>query len=330
MELRTILIGVLAVAAAGVSLYMMKDNSSPLKASSAFRAFQAKHSKSYSSPQEVEYRMAIFADNLQYIEQSNAQGKSFELGVNQFSDMTFEEFSKFYLMEPIQNELSDPAYDLPLPTAETKDWVKAGKVSHVKNQARCGSCWAFSTTGSLEAALAIKTGTLNEYSEQELVDCSRAYGNYGCNGGLMTYAFKYIHDKKIAREEDYPYKGVDQKCSIKKQDNRVTVAGFKLLAKNDVATLVNEIRKAPVSVAIEVQRDFMSYKTGIYTNARCGSALNHGVLAAGFVIDDKNNYFIVKNSWGTAWGEQGYIRMAFGTGSGTCGIANSWDAIPVL
>lgn len=330
MELKTVLIGALALAATLTVAFLNKGEVRETGVNQKFTEFSQKFGRKYASPQEVEYRLSVFADNLAFAEETNNRQSSFTAGVNQFSDLTWEEFKRFYLLEPVANDNSDRT-EWRFDGAETKDWNAEGKVTPVKNQGMCGSCWAFSTTGSLESALAIKTNKLNQYSEQELVDCSRSYGNYGCSGGLMTYAFKYIHDKKIGTEDEYPYKGVDQACHSKQSDNRVTVSGFRLLAKNDVPTLVSEIRKQPVSVAIEVQRDFQAYKGGVYKNNNCGSALNHGVLAAGFVTGSKDgDYFIVKNSWSGSWGEKGYIRMAFGTGQGTCGIANAWDAIPVL
>lgn len=326
MELKVLLLSALAVAAT-LSVVYMTSGSEKVEVNDQFTQFTREHGRRYSSPQEAEYRLSVFKQTLKLIEETNARQSDFVTGVNQFSDLTFEEFKKFYLMEPLYNDMSDQTqWKL---NADKKDWSAEGKVTPVKNQASCGSCWAFSTTGALESALAIKTGKLNQYSEQELVDCSRPYGNNGCNGGLMTYAFKYIHDKKIGTEEEYPYKARDMKCSSKQSDKRVTVKSHRILAKNDVPTLVSEIEHTPVSVAIEVQQDFMSYKSGVYKNDHCGTGLNHGVLAVGY-NSEGNGYFIVKNSWGAGWGNKGYIWMAYGKGKGTCGIANSWDAIPVL
>lgn len=327
MNVKLFLLGALSVAAL-FSLSMLSSSSSD-SPNQEFHSFMQAHGRRYSSPQEFNYRLSIFLDNVAYNNMINAEGRSYELGVNQFSDLTFEEFASFYLMTPIENTDKLEGPETPR-TAGNKDWTAEGKVTKVKNQGQCGSCWAFSTTGGLESLYAIKKGYLHEYSEQELVDCSRGYGNQGCNGGLMSYAFKYIHDKSVGTEGDYPYVAKDQACKAPTKGERVTVAGSKPLSKNDVATLVAAIGTQPVPVAIEVQRDFVNYKTGIYSNANCGTALNHGVLATGFSDDGKINFFRVKNSWGTSWGEAGYIRMAYGTGKGTCGIANSWDAIPLL
>ncbi len=265
------------------------------------------------------------------IKDHNARGLSYELGVNEFADLSFEEFKQGFLSEDIPNV--DFAQEGEAPDGDDIDWRTKKVLTPVKNQGACGSCWAFSTTGSLEAALALKNkSSPPSLSEQELVDCSKSYGNMGCSGGLMKSAFKYIKDHKIGTEKDYPYQAKTLQCRRKEQGKRTGVTGFKPISPMNVQGLATAIEKQPVSVALEVTFSFQLYKRGIYVGtAGCGRRLNHGVLAVGLMKEDENNkYFIVKNSWGTGWGEQGFIRMRTGKGSGNCGIANFMDGTPVI
>lgn len=332
MELKVLLLSALAVAATFSVMYMT-SGSEKVEVSDQFTQFTKEHGKRYSSPQEAEYRLSVFKQTLKVIKETNARQSDFVTGVNQFSDMTFEEFKKFYLMEPLYNDMSDQTeWKL---QAGKKDWSAEGKVSPVKDQGLCGSAWAFSATGALESALAIRDSsgdvyTSEVYSEQELIDCSSTYGNNGCHNGLMTKSFNYISKERIGTEEEYPYKGREMTCSRRESEKRVGIHDHRLLASQDVPTLIGEIRNAPVSVLLEVQEDFMSYRSGVYKNSNCGTRLNHAALVVGYNSEEGEGYFIVKNCWGADWGMEGYIRMAFGTGKGTCGIANPWDAMPIL
>ncbi|RYG50181.1 hypothetical protein EON67_05740, partial [archaeon] len=203
------------------------------------------------------------------------------------------------------------------------DWVAKGAVTPVKNQGDCGSCWSFSTTGSVEGAHFIATGKLVSLSEQQLVDCSGAEGNNGCNGGLMDYAFEYIiKNKGICSEESYPYTGTDGKC--KKCTAVATITGYKDVPTNSETSLVAAIAERPVSVAIEAdQSSFQFYSGGVLT-AACGTSLDHGVLAVGYGTLSGNDYYKVKNSWGPDWGMSGYVLLGRGSkfngNSGQCGI----------
>lgn len=328
MKLETFILGAFLLTTTAITIYSINTQKSSDPELSSFLKFKQKFSKLHYSETEMEYRFSVYKSNMAYVNSVNSQNLTYKLGENQFSDLTFKEFSKSYLLEPIENEITEG--QKPVFKSEV-DWRTKNVLTGVKDQGACGSCWAFSTTGSMEAAIALKNSAAPQsLSEQELVDCSGSYGNMGCNGGLPSYAFNYIKDHSIAREEDYTYTGRNGTCKRSEQGDRSTVSSWKKLDRYDVATLAAAVQTQPVSVAIEVQRSFQSYKSGVYVGpSYCGSRLNHAVLLVGLVDEGNGEWdFVVKNSWGTVWGEQGYIRMRTGSGSGNCGISNSWDAIP--
>ena len=329
MAITALALASLALMATTLGLYFMSNDTKTEE--TYFRQFikhNQKYNKRHSNQDDINFRYAIYAMKMKMIEAHNASGKSFTMAENKFTDLTFEEFKSKYLSKQILHNQTT-SVNKGVMESDHKDWVLDGMVSRVKDQADCGSCWAFSATGSLESAYAIK-GEKIEVSEQELVDCSGKYGNNGCDGGLMSNAFKYIMHNQISTEKDYVYTAEDGKCKAKKYKTKYSLKGFASIDPVDVTGLVAGIKIQPVSVAIEVQEDFMNYSSGIYTNDECGDSLNHGVLAAGYYNDVEVPYFVVKNSWGGDWGDKGYIKMAIAEGSGTCGIANSWDAIPQL
>jgi len=207
------------------------------------------------------------------------------------------------------------------------DWRTKGAVTPIKDQGQCGSCWAFSTTGSFEGAWALKAGNkLLSLSEQQLVDCSSAYGNQGCNGGLMDQAFQYIiANNGIASESAYPYQAVTNQCMSPLPPMVATLSSYKDVKQYSESSLLTAAAIGPVSVAIEAdQESFQFYQSGIYADPNCGTQLDHGVLVVGWgQTSAKVNYWIVKNSWGVSWGDKGYIYMARGINApyGICGIA---------
>ncbi len=277
-----------------------------------FQSWKSKYSIKYETMFEESYRERIFLENLAKIKLHNAnQYKTYEMGVNQFSALTQEEFVQQYLGTIVPTENMIVAEEVEDIIVGDVDWVSQGATTPIKNQGQCGSCWAFSTTGALEGLSKIGYGTLESFSEQQLVDCSSSYGNQACNGGLMDNAFKFVKDHGIVHEDEYPYKAVKQNCAK-------TGGAFKISGYTDIKNcndLANALNGRPVSVAVDAT-NWSSYKTGVFNN--CATRLNHGVLLVGVT----DQYWRIKNSWATSWGENGFIRLARGNTCGVCNVAS--------
>ncbi|CAA7397766.1 unnamed protein product [Spirodela intermedia] len=297
-----------------------------------YEEWRAKHRKISGGLGEESHRFEIFRDNLRYIDEHNRpeNNHSYTLGLTRFADLTNEEYRSLYLgVKPPQarpRKLSDRyqvAYGEELPDAV--DWREKGAVPPIKDQGSCGSCWAFSAIGAVESINQIVTGNLIVLSEQELVDCDTTY-NEGCNGGLMDYAFEFIIDNGgIDTEEDYPYKERDGRCdNARKNSKVVTIDSYEDVSVNDEKALQKAVANQPVSVAIEAGgRSFQLYQSGIF-DGKCGTDLDHGVVAVGYGTEKAKDFWIVRNSWGESWGEAGYVRLERNLPSSTtgkCGIA---------
>nr|BAH03396.1 cathepsin L-like cysteine peptidase [Taenia saginata] len=298
--------------------------------------WKLQHGRVYSEKEEA-YRRGIFARNLLYIKgqnrRFNAGLESYSTGLNQFADLESSEFSERFLgTRPgsraagkrgrIWKALASAA-DLP----DTVDWRDKNLVTEVKNQGNCGSCWAFSSTGALEGAFAKKTGKLISLSEQQLVDCSLKNGNDGCNGGYMSYAFKYLEEHSIEPESAYPYRATDGPCRYNESLGVGTVTDIGDIPEGNETALMEAVATVgPISIAIDASSlGFMFYRHGIYKSHWCSSKfLNHGVLAIGYGKQDGKPYWLVKNSWGTRWGMKGYIMMAKDYHN-MCGVASLAD-----
>ncbi|KAG6460225.1 cathepsin L [Manduca sexta] len=305
-------------------------------------AFKMQHDKKYDSEVEDRFRMKIYAENKHKIAKHNQlyeQGLvSYKLGPNKYTDMLHHEFIQAmngYNRTAKHNKgLYGKKHDVRgatfIPPAHVKypdhvDWTKKGAVTEVKDQGKCGSCWAFSTTGALEGQHFRKSGYLVSLSEQNLIDCSSTYGNNGCNGGLMDNAFKYIKDNGgIDTEKTYPYEGVDDKCRYNPKNSGAEDVGFVDIPSGDEEKLMQAVATVgPVSVAIDAsQNSFQFYSGGVYYDTECSSTdLDHGVLVVGYGTDEAGgDYWLVKNSWSRTWGELGYIKMARNRDN-HCGIA---------
>jgi C1A family cysteine protease len=294
-----------------------------LEYQNAFTQWMSQYKMEF-APEEFFFRFQTFKKNMDFVEATNSLNLTYTVELNKFAHLTRGEFKNLYLgYKPELARESIPLSSL-APAAYPSgslDWTQKGPVTGVKDQGQCGSCWAFSTTGSVEGAVFLKHGHLTSLSEQQLVDCAGSYGNAGCNGGLMDNAFKYVEAHGLCTEAAYPYKGVLGTC---KSSSCTMSADSKIIGYKDVTHTENSLGAAvdisPVSVAIEAdQSGFQLYKSGVFSGT-CGQNLDHGVLAVGYGTDTGKDYWKVKNSWGTSWGEAGYIRMI--RNQDECGIAD--------
>lgn len=295
--------------------------------------FRSAYNKKYDSQFEYVRRM-IWESNLKYIQKHNIEydmGKhSYSLGMNEFGDLTQEEFKSYYLGVKTQfnanrtgSTFMSSMSQKNLP--DSVDWRTKGYVTPVKNQGQCGSCWSFSTTGSLEGQYFRKNGKLVSFSEQQLVDCSANFGNNGCNGGLMDNAFKYLEQQGLETEQDYPYTARDGRCHIDQSKTVTEVTGFVDIPQTDEDKLKEAVaNNGPVSVAIDASHpSFQFYRHGVYDERKCSpTQLDHGVLVVGYGSEDGNDFWLVKNSWGPTWGKEGYIQMSRNRDN-QCGIATA-------
>jgi len=308
----------------GLVLLAVVSATTELEYQQAFTDWMVNFDKSYSA-EEFFYKYEVFKANKDFVDAHNAGGSSYEVELNKFADLTSAEFKNIYLgykadlrrYKPVTlGDVQVGAYP-----SGSLDWTQKGAVTGVKDQGQCGSCWAFSTTGGVEAAVFLKHSTLTSLSEQQLVDCAGSYGNAGCNGGLMDSAFKYVEAHGLCSEAAYPYTAKDGTC---KATSCTMVANTKISTYTDVTHTENALGAdcdgRPISIAIEAdQSGFQLYKSGVFSGA-CGKNLDHGVLLVGYGTDTGKDYWKVKNSWGTSWGEAGYIRMI--RNQDECGIAN--------
>lgn len=259
-----------------------------------FKTFLKNFNKIYEGD-EIGFRFNVFKTNVDAIEEHNAGNHSWNKGVNQFTDLTQAEFEAIYLGY-IHRERDAVVEDVSeVPHADI-DWRGKGAMTPIKDQGQCGSCWAFSTTGGVEGAEFVKSGSVTSLSEQSLVDCSGSYGNKGCNGGLMDNAFKFIEAKGIPTESSYPYTARDGTC--KSYTSTTKISSYK-----DVTSLAGPLATQPISVAVDATK-WSSYKSGTYS---CSGrvSLDHGVLLAG----SYSGYWIIKNSWGSSWGMSGFMQL---------------------
>ena len=301
--------------------------------------------------------------NDKFIEETNSRNLTYTLGHNAYSGINYDEFAEFMgfransdllakctgnlrstknlrgtrnLRGTVPTVQQDEVLDLStLPTSI--DWRTKRVVTNVKDQGQCGSCYSFSSTGALEGIYAISHDNLVSFSEQQIVDCDNGLTKaHGCNGGLMDQVFSYVSSNGgLCSEQDYPYvSGTTQKAGTCQTSCKL-VSGSKISKYTDVNpnsdnAMMTALAQQPVSVAVYATTEFQLYKNGIFTG-KCGTDLNHGVLLVGYSSDNGQDYYILKNSWGTSWGmENGYMRLGknidpstgkpYNNGAGQCGV----------
>ena len=319
---------------ASIPNYLVVDLLEQPKIEASFRDFIKKYGKDYGTQKEFAFRYNVFKKNYKLIEEFNANpDKTCTLEVNLFADLTDEEFSKYYLAKsivpPKQSENSrgvDPNPNI------TKNWTS--KTTPVKDQGMCGSCWTFSSVSVVETIIAIKDDTsVVSYAEQELVDCCNKHNdtNYsrsdGCNGGEEEDALDYIVEYGIRYTKDYPYRAKNNNCS-KLETARVKITNHTLLKNNE--EMEEYIQNQTMSVALAAGPvAFKFYKKGVVTEGCPGENLSHAVTIVGAGTENNIAYWLVRNSWGPNWGDDGYIKiMRSNKGNGMCGI-NSFPRIVI-
>lgn len=305
---------------------------------SEFQNFKEKHDKSYSDDKEHNLRKEIFRQNVRFIHSHNRQPKGFKLAVNHLADKTENE------LKALRGKQYTPTYNggAPFPytnikdddVPETFDWRILGAVTPVEDQAVCGSCWAFGVAGAIEGAYFVKYGNPVIISKQALMDCTWGYGNNGCDGGedFRVYGWMLDHGGVPIKTDYGNYLGEDGYCHVEGLDLIAPISGFVNVTVNDENALRLAIFKnGPVSVAIDAsQPTFSFYSSGVYEEPKClngADQLDHAVLAVGYGSLNGQNYWLIRNSWSTHWGNDGYILMS--SKDNNCGVMTS-PTYPVL
>ena len=301
----------------------------------SFQGFMQHHNKTYGSENELRARFDIFVENVKFVHEMNTRNHSFRLDLNQFADLTVTEFNKMHKgyneHRILRKTTSCQAFDSKINESDLPssfDWREKGAVTSVKNQGQCGSCWSFSSAGAMEGTWYINNGELEDFSEQQLIDCSKLYGNFGCNGGLMDNAFEYAIDNGMCLDADAPYEAQTGTCSDVSSCEKVAFFDHCVdVTPDNQVHLQEAVTTYPVSIAIEADtRVFQFYTSGIITSEGCGTTLDHGVLLVGYGEEAGTMYWTVKNSWGESWGEDGYVRIERSTSQddvGICGVAST-------
>jgi C1A family cysteine protease len=315
-----------------------------LNAPKLFQSWLQHFNKNYKNEEEKLHRFQVWLHNLDRISKHNSESKSFKMKLNQFGDLSEEEFEQYVnkggykkkQTTPKRNLLSKTKTTTTTTTTKTPvvptsvDWVASGKVTPVKDQGQCGSCWTFSTTGATECRVAIKTGVLNSLSEQQLVDCCNSnYGNYysqGCEGGDYEDGFAFVKaNGGLCSEAEYPYLAYDVGTCYTCTTLYDTLTSQVAVTINNPTALEVAVSTGCVSVSIEADSSsFQFYSSGIFDDTTCGTSLDHAVLVVGYYNAGSASYWKIKNSWGTDWGENGYILFAMdntvNNGQGVCGL----------
>ncbi|XP_067399459.1 digestive cysteine proteinase 1-like [Emydura macquarii macquarii] len=303
-----------------------------------FHRYRRRYKKEYGSERELEHRAQTFVHNMRFVHSKNRANLPYKLALNHLADRTPEELAvlrgRRQDQAPNDGRLFPAALYAGIILPESLDWRLYGAVTPVKDQAMCGSCWSFAGTGALEGALFLKTGELTPLSQQALIDCSWGFGNYACDGGLTWRAFEWVkkHGGLPSAESYGPYIGQNGYCRYNASQLLARLTGYVNIPPGNVTAMKAAVfKRGPVAVSIDASaKSFLFYASGVYHEPRCGntsSSLNHAVLAVGYGVLQGESYWLIKNSWSTYWGNDGYILMS--TQDNNCGVATA-ATYPVL
>lgn len=320
-------------------IYLVTTTRSSNVYTAEFSSWLASSNIPLTSPEEYTYRLNVFSENKELIDRHNSSNISYKLAINKFAAITNQEFNDQYLMKPILNKaltknhlLGDPNLKARLP--KYVNWYENGMVNEPEDQGSCGSCYSFATNAAMESfyAINVEKDSLRKFSKQYMVDCGTNKGLelYGCDGGVLHDAFKFLSKYGVVLENEYTYKAAEQVCKYKPN------IFYKLQKFENVnptiEKLAEAISKGPVVVGVEMTPSLRFYKSGIVdTKAPCGFFLNHAILAIGYDFSDPSPHFIFKNSYGEDWGDNGFFRIAMGVPGtiGMCGVAHEDNFRPI-
>ena len=301
---------------------LANDRSSvvPVEIRTQFAQWKLQHGKVYASS-ENEYRLTVFNNNIKQIKKLNDNSETATFGINKFADLTPEEFKVKHTGFK-QVDVSAPEVELSLENVPASiDWVKKGAVTSIKNQEQCGGCWAFATAANLESYQFLTKNRLESLSMQQLIDCSTAYGNEGCNGGLNSWAYQYVAKQGIELNSQYPFTQQNNACKYDASKVVFRIGGFNRVPKYNNAQLKAAVAQQPVSIGIDATA--LQFYTGGILNTNCGQQLDHAVSIVGYSTQNGTPFWLGKNSWGAGWGENGFFQILrrIDNGPSPCGVS---------
>lgn len=312
-----------------------------------FELWSAEYGKLYASGAEAEHRKNVLWENYQLVKKMRSSGLSFEVGLNGYADLTDEEFEARFASgnvledeyqsvqpdrDPSESQKSCPRRKIDLATLPQKvDWKEKGYVGEIKDQLHCASCYAFAGIAAVESAWAIKSGKLTLFSEQQIVDCGNQFDNSlkGCDFSNIKASFKFHREVGVWTLEDRPYYGVQRPCPGT-ENPFAKVSG----QESDIwteAELLENVSKGPTTIGMEMNASVRWYESGVLdVKGPCGFRINHLVVVYGYNLEAAKPYFSIKNSWGTIWGNKGYmdVRLLGGETRSMCGWIGSWTTRP--
>jgi C1A family cysteine protease len=279
-----------------------------------FNAWALKHKKVYGT-EEADRRFHIYTSNWYHVQHLNKQGRGHFSLDNQFADLSRSEFRNTYLTLQTPARAATTAKVQVRDAPDAWDWREHGAVAEIKDQGQCGSCWAFSAVGNMEGQNFLHgTKELVTLAESQLVDCDKA--DSGCNGGLMGTAFEYAIKNGMETEKDYPYKASTRTCAYSAKKAIYKFSNWTMIEDDEEVMKQALYEYGPLAIAVDAE-NWSYYSGGIY-DSKCTSNLDHGVTLVGYGTEKGKDFWLIRNSWGKSWGENGYIRLI--RGKNKCGI----------